>query len=95
MVQIGRYATCETPKRLWQSFRTVAVEDFNILTGSKDGTVRLWTVPEPIPGDPERVILWSQALTGMQLDQSGMVRHLDAKEWQSCIERSGFVGVPR
>ena len=22
MVQIGRYATCETPKRFWPSFRT-------------------------------------------------------------------------
>ena len=28
MVQIGRYATCETPKRLWPSFRTEAVEVF-------------------------------------------------------------------
>ena len=26
MVQIGRYATCETPKRLWPSFRAVCPE---------------------------------------------------------------------
>ena len=53
-----------------------------LLTGSIDKTARLWRVPRPIHGDPKRVLLWTQLITGMELDEHGQVRVLDADTWQ-------------
>jgi WD40 repeat protein len=49
-----------------------------VLTSSADKTTRLWRVPRPIEGDPERIVLWAQVITGLELDESGGTRGLDA-----------------
>jgi WD40 repeat protein len=51
-------------------------------TTAADRTVRLWTVPAPLPGDGERLALWAQVLTGMELDSQGAVSALEPEEWQ-------------
>jgi eukaryotic-like serine/threonine-protein kinase len=37
--------------------------------------------PEPLQGDPARIELWAQVLTGMELDEAGYSRRLDARQW--------------
>jgi eukaryotic-like serine/threonine-protein kinase len=53
-----------------------------VLTGSNDSTARLWRAPRSIEGDPERILLWTQLLTGAELDEYGQARALDANTWQ-------------
>ena len=33
-------------------------------------------------GDPEQLLLWTQVITGLELDEHGLVRCLDAATWQ-------------
>ena len=46
------------------------------LTGGDEGRniIRLWKTPAPMPGDAERIGLWAQTLTGMELDPDDAVR---------------------
>ena len=53
-----------------------------LLTGSRDKTARLWTPPAPVEGEVERMVLWTQVLTGLELDADGVARVLDAATWQ-------------
>src|SRR5262249_14611412 len=52
-----------------------------ILTGVV-AAARLWPVPRPIPGEPQRIELWTQVITGMELNELDVIRFLDAKTWQ-------------
>jgi WD40 repeat protein len=54
------------------------------LTGGDYGRniARLWKIPTPPSGDAERIGLWVQTLTGMELDSDDAVRALDAAGWQ-------------
>jgi WD40 repeat protein len=54
-----------------------------ILTANWDGTARLWPVPVPAAGEVDHIRLWSQVITGMELDASGGVRLLDAETWHA------------
>jgi WD40 repeat protein/tRNA A-37 threonylcarbamoyl transferase component Bud32 len=50
-------------------------------TGSFDGDARVFELPEPLQGDPARLLLWCQLNTGMELDSSGSIRALGAGDW--------------
>jgi len=66
--------------------------DETILAGSKDGTVRSWKVPTSVAGETERIVLWVQVLTGMELDKEGDIHVLDSSDWnQRCrsLEEKG------
>jgi eukaryotic-like serine/threonine-protein kinase len=52
------------------------------LTGGDDKTARLWSIPSPVRGDVGRIRLWVQVLTGVELDEQGDYRVLDAATWQ-------------
>lgn len=52
------------------------------LTGSRDKTVRFWPVPVPLKGDPEHIALWVEVMTGLQLDEDGLVVPLAAENWR-------------
>jgi WD40 repeat protein len=65
-----------------------------VLTGSLDGTARLWDVPFPLSGRVKRIALWTQVLTGMELDQQGAARMLDAGEWQERRRQLEELGGP-
>ena len=65
-----------------------------ILTGSRDRTARLWRIPTPVEGDVERVVLWTQVITGLELDSEGAVRVLDAQTWRQRGKRLEELGGP-
>jgi eukaryotic-like serine/threonine-protein kinase len=55
-----------------------------VLTGSDDKTARLWQLPTPLPLEApvERVVLWTQVVTGMELDPNGLTSAMDVQTWQ-------------
>jgi WD40 repeat protein/tRNA A-37 threonylcarbamoyl transferase component Bud32/tetratricopeptide (TPR) repeat protein len=63
-----------------------------VLTGANNKTARLWQVPTPVADEVERVICWSQVLTGMELGDDGVIRLLDGDTWRErrqLLERFG------
>ena len=63
------------------SFAAVGLDQQWVLTTSWDGTIRLWQAPAPVEAAVPQVVLWAQALTGMELDPGGGVQVLDAASW--------------
>ena len=63
-----------------------------VLTGG-DKTARLWPAPAPLPGEPERILLWAQVITGMEVDH-GAVRVLDASTWEERCRWLDKLGGP-
>jgi hypothetical protein len=51
------------------------------VTGSTDGTVRLWSVPFDMIANAQRIGVWVQVITGMELDNGNAIRVLDAQTW--------------
>ncbi len=64
------------------------------LTGSSDRTARLWSIPKPLEGDIDRLKLWVQVLTGVELDSLGNYRVLDSTAWQERRDRLEQLGGP-
>ena len=60
----------------------------------EQAAARLWAVPVPIEGTAERIVLWTQAITSMELDSSGAVRLLDMSTWQERRRRLEELGGP-
>jgi WD40 repeat protein len=74
---------------------TVAVSpDGRTVLSAAGRTARLWSVPAPVEGDRNRLALWTQVLTGLELDQDGDVRVLDAATWQERHQRLRELGGP-
>ncbi len=65
-----------------------------IVTGSRDKTARLWTTPGALTGEVERIALWAEVVTGMELDDAGTVRVLDAEAWRTRQLRLQELGGP-
>ena len=65
-----------------------------VLTGSGDHTARLWEVPQPLRGDPEQIMLWTQVITGFEVDGLTAAHVLDAAEWHKVRERLEKLGGP-
>jgi WD40 repeat protein len=63
----------------------------SVVTGTLGGHVRLWNVPAPAQGSAERLALWAQVHTGLELDEEGAPRLLDAAVWEQRRRRlQGF-----
>jgi WD40 repeat protein len=65
-----------------------------LLTASSDGTARLWPAPPPLKGETERIVLWTQVITGMELDQRREVHVLDGPTWAQRHQRLEQLGGP-
>jgi WD40 repeat protein/serine/threonine protein kinase len=66
-----------------------------VLTGAADGTISSWSVDlEPIRGEVERIRLWLEAVTGLELREDGSVASLDAAQWTKRRERLAALGGP-
>jgi WD40 repeat protein len=65
-----------------------------VLTGSMDKTALLWQLPVPVHGEVDRVVLWTQVITGLELDRDDVIRVLDATTWQQCRQRLQELGGP-
>jgi WD40 repeat protein len=50
--------------------------------------------PGELSGDPERVTLWLQTITGLELSPDGVVGALDADQWQERCKRLDQLGGP-
>jgi hypothetical protein len=67
----------------------------SLLTGSaQENAIRSWPVPVPIDGDAESLSLWLQTATGMEMDDAGGIRVLDARVWQEYRQRLENRGGP-
>jgi hypothetical protein len=47
-----------------------------------------------MPGDPARVLLWAETVTGLGLDERARVSPLDADDWLKRQERLGRLVGP-
>jgi WD40 repeat protein len=65
-----------------------------LVTGSDDHTARLWEVPTPLRDPVQRLVLWTQVATGMELDANGVVQVLDAQTWIQKRRRLEELGGP-
>jgi WD40 repeat protein len=65
-----------------------------VLTGSADGTARLWHIQQPVEGSVERVRLWVEVITALELDTNGVTRPLDASAWKKRCRRLAQLGGP-
>jgi WD40 repeat protein/serine/threonine protein kinase len=63
-------------------------------TAPRHGAGQLWPGLIPLPGTPERLVLWVQVITGRELDDEGVVRWLDAATWQQRRRRLDELGGP-
>jgi WD40 repeat protein/serine/threonine protein kinase len=63
------------------------------LTGSRTYIGRL-EVAAPVQGEVERIALWAQVITGMELDEGGTVRRLPASTWHERYRRLQELGGP-
>src|SRR5262245_60423954 len=57
-----------------------------------DHSARVWRTPTPMQGDARRIMRWAQVLTGMELDEYGAVRRLDAATQQRYAEELKQLG---
>jgi WD40 repeat protein/serine/threonine protein kinase len=55
-----------------------------VAAGHASGVARVWAIPRPLAGDPVKVRLWCQLITGKALDTSEEPYELDAASWLSC-----------
>jgi WD40 repeat protein len=62
-----------------------------VLTASSHGA-ELWAVPAPVVGDADRIRLWVEVATGLELDATGAVVELDAETWRQRCERLQELG---
>jgi WD40 repeat protein len=65
-----------------------------ILTGSADKTARLWHVAAELPDEPDRVAVWVEVLTGLEIDEAGSARVLDNAAWLQRREQLTQRGGP-
>jgi WD40 repeat protein len=59
-----------------------------LVSGSWDGTARLWPVPAAARGDLAAVRQWLQVATGQRFDAGGGVVELDVNAWDEQFRRS-------
>jgi WD40 repeat protein len=64
-----------------------------VLAGTQN-RAHLWAVPAPLAGDAERIRLWVEVCTGLELDASGAVVELGAAAWRGRWERLQKFGGP-
>ncbi len=76
--------------------RPVAVfpNGHTLAVGGAGGRIVVWDVPEPMLGTPQRLRLWIEVLTGMQLDSRGAVSTLDSEALRSRQQKLGEQGGP-
>jgi WD40 repeat protein len=68
--------------------------DGRTLATASDKSVRLIRPPSPVAGDPKQLALWTEVMSGMELDEYRSLRVLDAKSWQVRRARLAQLGGP-
>ncbi len=74
-------------------FRLAFTQDGStVAVGCTAGSAKLLRLPEPVRGSPETVVQWTQLLTGLELDRTGVTRALSADPWKG--RREAFQRQP-
>jgi eukaryotic-like serine/threonine-protein kinase len=73
------------PMKHRQAVRSMAFapDSRSLVAGCDDGQVRRWRVPRPSAGDPRRLELMAQVITGLELDSYNTTRLLDPEAWHT------------
>lgn len=82
----GRPLTPPLVHRLGVSEATFSPDGKFALTGSWDGTARLWAVPKPLDDQQERIEAWVETMTGLRISPNAGGELLKPDEWR---ERKG------
>ena len=85
------------PPQWHQSFgysAAMSADGKTVLTRNTQNSARLWKVPQPMRGDPERIKLWTEVITGLEADERIGVRPLAAAAWQQRRQRLQELGGP-
>jgi WD40 repeat protein len=61
---------------------------------ASDKTAQIWNLPTPVGGEQGRLALWTQVVTGMEIDERRAVRVLLANTWQDRRNRLEKLGGP-
>jgi WD40 repeat protein/serine/threonine protein kinase len=73
---------------------TLSNDGRHLLTAGKDRSAQCWDMPIPLEGDVERIRLWLQLITGLELDANGAPHGLDAAAWSRYHEELEALGGP-
>jgi WD40 repeat protein/tRNA A-37 threonylcarbamoyl transferase component Bud32 len=67
-----------------------------VAIASRSTLTRICPIPRPLPEGvkPERVVLWAQVLTGLELNADGAIGALDAAAWQERRKHLEELGGP-
>ena len=66
-----------------------------ILIRPSESRPRLWRIPAAISGDPQRIRLWTQVVTGMEIrERTSTVEFLDARTWRERGRQLEALGGP-
>jgi WD40 repeat protein len=65
-----------------------------LLRDPDERTLRLWEVPVPLEGEVERIVSWTEVITGMELNAEGAAHVLDAGSWHERRHRLDELGGP-
>jgi WD40 repeat protein/tRNA A-37 threonylcarbamoyl transferase component Bud32 len=79
----GKRLGSPLPHQHWVTAVAFTPDGKAVWTWSRDNTARLWKMPQPIQGDPQRIILWTQVISGLDLDEHGAVHVLDDETWRA------------
>lgn len=69
-------------------------DGMELLTAGTDSTARLWQRPEPMQGEIERIRLWTEVISGMELDPTSDWHDLDPQTWNQRRLRLQELGGP-
>ena len=58
------------------------------------GCAQLWRINPRVDGSPQQIRRWAELTTGMELDQDGIVRWLDAATWSQRDQELKSLGGP-
>ena len=65
-----------------------------LAAGSLDGRSAVWQAPRPLPGSVERIRLWIEVLTGMELDSREVIQELSPAALRERRQRLEALGGP-
>jgi WD40 repeat protein/tRNA A-37 threonylcarbamoyl transferase component Bud32 len=81
----------------WEKLNLIPAVAFSpdgrrLATGGMDMKVWFWDVPGPVEGSADRLLLWTEVITGHALAADGSLRTLGAVEWWDCRRQLDRLG---
>jgi tetratricopeptide (TPR) repeat protein len=56
--------------------------DGKLLATASGSTAWLWDTPTPVASDADRIVLWTQVITAMELNDSNVIQPLSGPDWE-------------